>query len=549
MWLRCSKPISQLEAVLRQPWKSSPWMLSSSFCSYLDSAPTISKATPLQETRMRDRVRLQARGGDGGSGCTSFRRSRHVRYGKPDGGDGGRGGDVILEGSKSIWDLRGLQPHANAGKGGHGASKNMIGTRGADKVLRVPIGTVIHLVNGDLPSVIEYSSTKDLDPWDLPGSLDGDQAKYFPHSEVKNLNMTEQVESLQSAGGRSLNSEELAGFQSTLGSKGEQVESLQSASGRLMDAEELAGAQCPLVGSKCGQVKSLHSAGGRYLDSEEGDATKSTLLESESVPHIQYNVAELTKHGQRIVVARGGEGGLGNLSLYVSKKSKLGKIALHADEDSETSNEDQPSLSAGLPGSEAVLILELKSIADVGLVGMPNAGKSTLLGSISRAKPAVGHYAFTTLRPNLGRVKFDDVSVIVADIPGLIKGAHENRGLGHAFLRHIERTKVLAYVVDLASGTHGRKGLPPWEQLRDLVLELEHHQEGLSARPSLVVANKIDETGAEDAYEELKRKVQGVPIYPVCAVLDEGIPDLKEGLRMLVNGEKSHRLSLDKIAC
>lgn len=205
------------------------------------------------------------------------------------------------------------------------------------------------------------------------------------------------------------------------------------------------------------------------------------------------------------------------------------------------------SQQAGSPGSETVLILELKSIADVSFVGMPNAGKSTLLGAISRAKPAVGDYAFTTLRPNLGNLNYDDLSITVADIPGLIKGAHQNRGLGHAFLRHIERTKVLAYVVDLAAALNGRKGIPPWEQLRDLILELEYHQDGLSKRPSLIVANKTDEEGAEEVYKELKRRVQGVPIFPVCAVLGEGIADLKAGLKMLVSSEMSSELCLDQI--
>jgi len=204
-------------------------------------------------------------------------------------------------------------------------------------------------------------------------------------------------------------------------------------------------------------------------------------------------------------------------------------------------------LLAGSPGVETVLILELKSIAHVSFVGMPNAGKSTLLGAISRAKPAVGDYAFTTLRPNLGNLNYDDLSITVADIPGLIKGAHQNRGLGHAFLRHIERTKVLAYVVDLAAALNGRKGIPPWEQLRELILELEYHQDGLSNRPSLIVANKIDEEGADEVYNELKKRVQGVPIFPVCAVLGDGIPDLKAGLKMLVNAETSYKLCLDQI--
>ena len=176
-----------------------------------------------------------------------------------------------------------------------------------------------------------------------------------------------------------------------------------------------------------------------------------------------------------------------------------------------------------------------------------NAGKSTLLGAISRAKPAVGDYAFTTLRPNLGNLDYDDLSITVADIPGLIKGAHQNHGLGHAFLGNTKCTKVLAYVVDLAAALNGRKGIPPWEQLRDLILELEYHQDGLSKRPSLIVANKTDEEGAEEVYKELKRRVQGVPIFPVCAVLGEGIADLKAGLKMLVSSEMSSELCLDQI--
>lgn len=263
---------------------------------------------------------------------------------------------------------------------------------------------------------------------------------------------------------------------------------------------------------------------------------------------MQYSVAELTEPGQRILVARGGEGGLGNASLNKHAKYR-GLTKLNGSSDTQTLDNDELfSLISGTLGLESVLILELKSIADVGLVGMPNAGKSTLLGSISRANPAVGHYAFTTLRPNIGNLNYDDFfSVSVADIPGLIRGAHENRGLGHAFLRHIERTKVLAYVVDLAATLDGKKGVSPWEQLRDLVLELEHHKAGLSKRPSLVVANKIDEKGAEDIYEELKIRVDGVLILPVCAVLGEGVQELKVGLRKLMEGSETRFLELDNI--
>ncbi|KAF0896929.1 hypothetical protein E2562_030778 [Oryza meyeriana var. granulata] len=232
----------------------------------------------------------------------------------------------------------------------------------------------------------------------------------------------------------------------------------------------------------------------------------------------------MTNPGQRLIIARGGEGGLGNACIL--KEMWLSKAHRQ---------EEMSSLSTRQPGTETYLILELKSIADVGLVGLPNAGKSTLLSALSRARPEIADYAFTTLRPNIGSLIYEDYSVKVADIPGLIKGAHENRGLGHAFLRHIERTKVLAYVLDLAATLNGRKGVLPWEQLQDLVVELEHYQEGLTKRPSLIVANKIDEEGADAMYEELKNRVQGVPIFPVCAILQEGVPDLRVGLRGLMD--------------
>lgn len=361
------------------------------------------------------------------------------------------------------------------------------------QILQVPIGTVIHLQEGEIPSEVQIDSPKHLDPWDLPGTLTEDPAS----EEIPDVHQQVTQESVQ------------------------------------IEDEE--------------QLVARHLRTPKESDSEE-------------IAQVRYNVAELTEEGQRIMIARGGEGGLGSVSATrylrgaksgktVTRKSILRIMEGDADDNDDEVDEQHSSIKSGSLGSEAILILELKSIADVGLVGMPNAGKSTLLGALSRAKPRVGHYAFTTLRPNLGNVNDEDFSMTIADIPGLIKGAHQNRGLGHNFLRHIERTKVLAYVVDLASGLDGCEGVTPWQQLRDLVMELEFHEEGLSDRSSIVVANKIDENGAEERLKELERRVKGVRIFPVCAVLEEGVPELKDGLKMLVNSdcEGSERLKLENI--
>uniref|UniRef100_A0A8C3JSY6 Mitochondrial ribosome-associated GTPase 2 n=1 Tax=Calidris pygmaea TaxID=425635 RepID=A0A8C3JSY6_9CHAR len=179
-------------------------------------------------------------------------------------------------------------------------------------------------------------------------------------------------------------------------------------------------------------------------------------------------VADLTQHGEEYVAAYGGAGGKGN-RFFLSNENRA------------------PTLfTPGEPGQERVLHLELKTTAHAGLVGFPNAGKSSLLRAISNAKPAVAAYPFTTLNPHVGVVCYQDYEqVAVADIPGLIKGAHQNRGLGMAFLRHIERCCFLLYVVDLSVSQ-------PWTQLQDLKYELEQYKKGLSERPRVVIGNKID---------------------------------------------------------
>ncbi|KAI8065267.1 obg family GTPase CgtA [Gongronella butleri] len=220
---------------------------------------------------------------------------------------------------------------------------------------------------------------------------------------------------------------------------------------------------------------------------------------------------DLTADGQEVVVCTGGAGGHGN-PHFLTMDNRSPKWA-----------------TRGRAGQTRHLELELKTIADIGLVGLPNAGKSTLLGVISNAHPKQAAYAFTTLHPYIGTVDYmDKYQLTVADIPGLIQGAHKNIGLGHAFLRHVERAKLLAYVVDLS-------GDAPWDDLQVLKDELEAYRPGLTRRQSLIIANKADMAAtAKPNLATLQQKFPGLPIIPVSARYDKNIVKLTATLRKLV---------------
>ena len=206
---------------------------------------------------------------------------------------------------------------------------------------------------------------------------------------------------------------------------------------------------------------------------------------------------------------KGGRGGLGNARFATSTNRAPRKV--------------QP----GEPGEEKDLRLELKLLADVGLVGFPNAGKSTLIARVSAARPKIADYPFTTLTPNLGVVALsDDRSFVVADVPGLIEGAHRGLGLGHQFLRHLERTKVLVHIVDV-SGANGRD---PASDLDTIRRELELFRPELAAKPQLVAANKIDAVDDEQRVNELSARALalGLPFFKVSAATGAGIAELLE---------------------
>ncbi|KAJ1721503.1 GTPase of the mitochondrial inner membrane that associates with the large ribosomal subunit, partial [Coemansia biformis] len=222
-----------------------------------------------------------------------------------------------------------------------------------------------------------------------------------------------------------------------------------------------------------------------------------------------FNV-DLTTHGQRMLVARGGLGGLGN-PHFISPTERQPHYALR-----------------GLAGESRSLELELKTIADVGLVGMPNAGKSTLLGAVSNAHPKIAPYPFTTLNPYIGTVDFRDTfQMTVADIPGLIPGAHRNVGLGHSFLRHVVRSRVLVFVVDLSREA-------PWNDLSALQRELDLYCDGLSSRPSLVLANKADAGPIARSNYERWRTMTSLPLIPVSAKHRKNILKATDSIRQVL---------------
>ena len=249
-------------------------------------------------------------------------------------------------------------------------------------------------------------------------------------------------------------------------------------------------------------------------------------------------IADLTEEGQRVLLAKGGLGGHGNAQFATS------------------TNRAPRRAQPGLPGEEKDLRFHLKLLADVGLVGFPNAGKSTLISRISAARPKIADYPFTTLTPNLGVVGLSgDRTFVVADVPGLIEGAHTGHGLGHRFLSHLERTKVLVHVIDVSSST-GRDPVSDFEIIsRELALFPGRDASGerLIDKPMIAAANKMDALDEPERLASLQRHLQsaGVPLYPVSAATGEGLDRLLEAVWREVaaaRGRATSAAPLDRFA-
>jgi GTP-binding protein len=233
-------------------------------------------------------------------------------------------------------------------------------------------------------------------------------------------------------------------------------------------------------------------------------------------------LCDLTEAGQTSVIAKGGIGGKGN-AHFATSTNRAPRFA-----------------QEGMPGEERWIKLEIKLIADVGLVGFPNAGKSTFISRVSAARPKIADYPFTTLSPVLGVVSHKDCGFVIADIPGLIEGAHEGLGLGTKFLRHIERTYLLVHLIDV-SGHDSDTGKSPWKDYQAINKELGSFSPALLEKPQLVALNKIDLPEAQarlkKAFDMFRRK--GIKIFPVSAATGEGIPPLLDEIIRLLSVRKA----------
>lgn len=272
-----------------------------------------------------------------------------------------------------------------------------------------------------------------------------------------------------------------------------------------------------------GGKRRCHGGDGRDIVLKVPEGT--VIMEAES----RKVIADMSGDNKKQVVLKGGRGGKGN-QHYATATMQVPKYA-------------QP----GQPAQELEVLLELKVIADVGLVGFPNVGKSTFLSRVTNAQPKIANYHFTTLSPNLGVVDTENGGFVIADIPGLIEGASEGVGLGHEFLRHIERTRVLVHIVDAAS-TEGRD---PVDDIYKINKELEAYNPEIAARPQLIAANKIDcifEDGEENPVDRLRAEFEpkGIKVYPVSAATGQGIRELLFGIRQLLDESPAERIVFEQ---
>lgn len=425
-----------------------------------------------------DEIKIYARAGHGGKGCVAFRREAHVPKGGPSGGDGGGGGSVILEASHDINNLvaQFYEPRLIAKNGEHGKGKDMNGRAGRDLIIKVPCGTLVwrvpqepEPVDEELPSD-NFVEGDDDDP-DVfqPGNEEEREVDEDDSAEaVPDIDAYEEGSVVRGSGGA-------VALEINLSEEGEEIESDDSDAAETLETKPARG--------------------------------KSKLPDNREL------VIDMTENGQRFVLCAGGRGGLGNRHFTTARR-QAPRFA-------------QP----GEPGEEGEYWFELRIMADIGLVGYPNAGKSTLLTAVSKARPKVAPYPFTTLHPQMGVMEFEDYKrMTVCDVPGIIEGAHMNVGLGHEFLRHISRCKALVILLDMA-GSDGRE---PWDDYEQLLSELRLYDSGLLDHPRFVAANKMDEDPATENLTEFRKKYPKLEIHEMAAAFDVGTEEFKLKARKAV---------------
>lgn len=450
-----------------------------------------------QSYRFVDRTRIKVTGGSGGNGSLSVYKISRGHKRRPDGGHGGHGGSVIIVADPNEQSLRWTQPHVFGKDGVHGQGQEKHGRNGRNTILRVPCGVIVRRIL----DVDEYlcEETKEVKKL-VPAKSNDDIDDFSDSMEDEAWNSKYESTSNPSAGGYLASND----YDSD-----EEDDDDEDFNHDDSDSDD-------------NNPDSYH-----YYDDIHASPNLSSYVawgDQEKV-----DIADLDLPGSHVVVARGGRGGFGS-SIFASRGGPMPPPDVLA------------RYAKPKPGETARLELELKLIADVGLVGYPNAGKSSLLAATSRATPHIAPYPFTTLNPLVGHIEYrDGFRVVMCDVPGLISGASEGRGQGTDFLRHLERTKALLYVVD-AAGVDGRD---PATDFGSLIHELSQYANGdMLQRKCLVVANKVDLLHPEEreavveTLREMSREaglVLAEDVFGISAgVTGEGLGRLTKSIRQII---------------
>lgn len=478
-----------------------------------------------------DAARVKVTGGTGGKGCISYESVLGSKYKKrPDGGHGGNGGDVIIVADANEQSMNMSTHHYRGQDGTNGGSRQRHGRNGKDKIIRVPCGVVVKRVLGydeiwdEENGIVQKISSDDYDGGDNGSNEENDGAREyrFQNDCLINPEVSLDKEFNDDIEENGKNDE----YQEAIQNNSNQNKTLP------FDYEDIVNTG----------VKSEDDGMYHWSQDDDDELVSSSSAIDNLMEREKVTVTDLDKAGSYIVIASGGRGGVGNCA-YAKRQFVPHLISKAAEK------------SRGISGDEVYLELELKLIADIGLVGFPNAGKSSLLAAMSKAKPEIAPYPFTTLHPLVGCVEYrDGFRALVADVPGLIDGAAEGRGRGHNFLKHLERTKALLYIVD-AAGVDGRD---PINDLAILVDEIISYGDGdMMRRPALVVANKLDLIPDNDLREEILLALSDVAtekgilfnsdVLGISAgVSGEGLGGLSTSIRDLVELGEINRLKTNE---